>query len=460
MRITENSLVFIRASPREQPQASRQSMEIVHGQADLEGGSIERPESDVELVMGTTTARPRPSATGPAVARARRPQSGGAQVMLYKGEGEVAAGGAAVQLTEGTGTSVPEAGVPSPPEKLLPAPAPTAPEPGTRLAFSNPALEWQPVEAAREYTVEICGDPQCGRLLRKVDGLAGPLWRPDALPLGDLYWRVTARSDSGLDGYPSQGVELSILSDQADREPPTAMVRVLGPSAQIGGILYLGPGARLEVTAEDAMSGVGSRHLLFDGEPVTGALPELREPGVHRVSGSVRDRVGNRRELEPKEVVYDPEAPRITWQTVTSEWRADGGMTSKAWPTGSRAEEGKQGKGRKRRGEASVADLEWSGSGRTWQTLDKTWRAPNGVEVLLLRMRPGSGSLTVQGPEVQLSDSRRLRIELLDNEGGVGLGQVDFGVRAGAAGEQVLFLEARDRLGNLHSESWPLLPGR
>jgi len=221
----------------------------------------------------------------------------------------------------------------------------------------------------------------------------------------------------------------------------------------------------LEVVAEDGQSGVGKRDVLFDGEPLPEAIVELEEPGPHTLRGSVGDRVGNRREIEPYEAIYDPEPPVVTWESIGSDRRFEKGMSSKAWPTDPpKADAGQKGKKRSKRrgrkGKASTADLEWSSRGLTWQTLDNTWQAPRGIGVLLLRMRPGSGNLTLEGPDVQLGEDRRLRVEIQDREGGVGLGQVSFGVRSDAAGGKVLFLEAQDLLGNLHSESWPLVPAR
>src|SRR6185369_7065005 len=103
--------------------------------------------------------------------------------------------------------------------------APTGLEPvdGAERACADPLLSWQGTPQAAAYVVEICRDPGCGVLVERRIGDAATQWRPDPLPVGELYWRVTARSRSGLDGYPSEGIRLAITSDQraSDRRAAT-----------------------------------------------------------------------------------------------------------------------------------------------------------------------------------------------------------------------------------------------
>jgi len=51
----------------------------------------------------------------------------------------------------------------------------------------------------------------------RAQGVAGTRWQPEALPLGTLYWRVTAASRSGLDGFPS--APTSIVVETLWRRP-------------------------------------------------------------------------------------------------------------------------------------------------------------------------------------------------------------------------------------------------
>lgn len=204
LTVTEQSLVFLRRVGASLSGGPR-SLELVDGQADLEtrkpAASGEGPA--VEIVIGATRTSTRPSAGTAAQARARHGQGGAAQLMVYSGESDVEASGKSVRVARGQGTSVPRGGAPSAPELLLPAPLPSLPLSSASFDHSNPRFSWDVVRGASGYVVEICRDPACGELVARATSLTRTRWTPDSLPLGTLYWRVTAVSSSGLDGYAS-----------------------------------------------------------------------------------------------------------------------------------------------------------------------------------------------------------------------------------------------------------------
>ncbi|HSN86084.1 MAG TPA: LysM peptidoglycan-binding domain-containing protein, partial [Thermoanaerobaculia bacterium] len=105
--VTESSLVFLQRTGGQLRGVDRKAVEIVEGQADVESGI--RPAGgaapEVEIVLGSTRARSRPTPSratpGAARTRARRSEEGGAKLMVYGGEGEVEAGGAKVSVPAG-----------------------------------------------------------------------------------------------------------------------------------------------------------------------------------------------------------------------------------------------------------------------------------------------------------------------------------------------------------------------
>jgi hypothetical protein len=205
LTVTEQSLVFLRRVGATLAGGPPRSLELVDGQADLET----RPPAAggdgpaVEIVMGAARTSTRPSAGAAAQARARHGQGGAAQLMVYAGESDVEASGRSVRVARGQGTSVPKGGTPATPELLLPAPLPSLPLSAASFDHSNPRFSWDVVRGAFGYVVEVCRDPACGELVARATRLKGTRWTPDSLPMGMLYWRVTAVSRSGLDGYPS-----------------------------------------------------------------------------------------------------------------------------------------------------------------------------------------------------------------------------------------------------------------
>jgi hypothetical protein len=278
LTLTEDSLVFLREMTSSVAGVKRQSVEVVEGQADLDARPRERRTSDIEIVMGGATLKPELDASRKAQARARRSGGGGAQVMVYAGRGAVEAGGATVSVPAGSGTSVPAAGPPRPPERLLASPRLLGPRPGSAWDFANPPFAWTSVRGAASYTVEVCADAPCGTLRQRVTGLTATTWAPPALPVGELFWRATAVAESGLDGYPSAASPLTIRSDQVDVESPVIAVRIDGACAPgADGSILLGRGARLLVDARDDAAGVDRLEGRWDGgrwQPIAGDVFE------------------------------------------------------------------------------------------------------------------------------------------------------------------------------------------
>ena len=316
--VTEESIVFIGDEETAPEAVDRTQIEIVVGQADLESSSdVTADSSQFEIVLGDATATPTASEDDALQTRARRVESGGAQLMVYRGESELASAGTTVKVATGMGSSVPEGEAPKPPEKLLPAPADLDPAAGAGLATPRPEFNWAPVADARDYTLEVCRDPHCGALVERIVELSEPSWQPAGLPVEKLYWRVTAVSTSGLDGYPSEAVPFEILSAVADTEAPTVQISFTGPQlAPRSGLndrWIVGPGMTIEVEVEDAGSGVGEWAPSIDGEDVE--LTALEGPwnrGEHTLTVVATDRAGNRREVEVP-FTYDPDPPELSW---------------------------------------------------------------------------------------------------------------------------------------------------
>ncbi len=311
--MTEDSVVFLRRSGRRLVGLPPRSVEIVEGQAEVAAKRPAGSERSVEIVVGGTRALTRPDETGGVQTRARRADGDGAKVMVYEGGGEVESGGQKVQVARGMGTSVEQGQPPGPPEKLLPAPLGLRPAPGTRMTFNDVELAWQAVEGAASYTVELCGDAVCARLVERRVGLAEATWMPEAPLPGDYFWRVTAVSRSGLDGYPSPGAALAVLGGP-DRVGPTGSLTPAGRQIRFGNRLMVDENVRLEPVLEDAHSGVAGWQPIIDGAEVSlgrwdGPWPD----GTYQVAVRATDRVGNESLIAAaEEIVVDALPPVIS----------------------------------------------------------------------------------------------------------------------------------------------------
>jgi hypothetical protein len=211
--ITEDSLVFLREEgARLKGAVAPRPVEIVEGQADLDARPPQGARPEIEILVAGSRTRPRAGEDGSAQARARRTSDGAAQVMVYGGSAELEAAGRAVEVPAGMGSAVPPGGPPGPPERLLAAVRALAPEPNALVDHANPRFQWEALPGAASYSIEICRDPACAELVIRAVRLTGNRWQAEALPMGRLYYRVTASSRSGLDGFPGKPVPFVIES--------------------------------------------------------------------------------------------------------------------------------------------------------------------------------------------------------------------------------------------------------
>jgi hypothetical protein len=318
LKVTEESLVFLEQQPAAEGRASRDVIDIELGQADLEGRSEKAKRGDIEIVLGGVKAKPKTGPDGQVRTRARRPTAGGAQLMVYEGEGEVSAGGAKVALPRGTGSATAEGAPPGPAEKLLDAPALAEPADLARLQRPRPEFRWSAVPGASYYTLELCQDAGCAKLAERITGLAEPAWRPPvSLGLVTLFWRATAVSRSGLDGYPAATRSFTVAAETEDQMLPTVRLQVDGPHLAprfgLNSDYILGREARLGVVALDD-SGPPRVVCTLDGAEVGEATWRGPfTPGRHQAGCQAYDAAGNRGELATFEFVYDVEPPTLTW---------------------------------------------------------------------------------------------------------------------------------------------------
>ncbi len=332
--VGEDSQIYLKRIDASLEGVSRDSIEIRRGQAEVQSRPERAGSKEIEIVIGDALARPRPDASGLARTRARRPEGGGAQVMVYRGISDVAAAGESVAVPRGMGTSVPEDGPPAPPERLLAAPTAETPARRSSWDFANPRFRWKAVAEAASYSVEICANGDCSQLLRRQDGLGDLSWLPEeALPVGDLYWRVTAVSDSGLDGYPSRPWPLTITQERIDLDPPTVAVAIEGAGRVTpDGVAELAPGASLRLLMHDDVSGVQAvryrwRQAGAEGSDAwrtwrrgTLAPPEVSPPATSRdlvLEIEAEDRLGRVTEtpwsLRVRVDDDQPAPPAVTW---------------------------------------------------------------------------------------------------------------------------------------------------
>ncbi len=316
--VTEDSLVFLNDLETDVLGRTRDGIEIVQGQADLKVHRRRPEHGAIEVTVGSVRAEPRPGSGGKGSSRFARAEDGGARVMVFAGRSTVASGGAQIDVPEGMGTRVPQGKPPAPPEKLLRAPVLSKPGPGWKAPWANPVFSWEAVSGAQAYTVEIFSDARGTRLVERKQGVHGTSWAPEKLPKGSLYWRVTAVSGSGLDGYPARLRSLNVTADLPDIEAPVVVAVPLAGVRVGEGRAVAGAQGLLRLEAHDDLSGVESIVYRWDDEAWQRMEGDtLRVPagvGPHVLEFWAKDRRGRRSMTWKVPVEIEaaaPVAPRV-----------------------------------------------------------------------------------------------------------------------------------------------------
>jgi LysM domain len=470
LTVTEDSLIFLHRSGNTLRGTPKKSIEIVQGTAELDArsGFASTPAPEVEIVVGTTKATSRPDSQGAARTRARKADGGSAKLMAYGGDSEVEAGGAKVAVKRGMGTSVEPTGPPSPPEPLLPAVVLGEPAAGAERACTNPPLSWQAVPQADSYIVEICRDPGCGTLIDRHVGAAGDTvtqWRPAALPVAELYWRVTARSRSGLDGYPSEAARLRVTSDHpgAAAIPAAASLLIGGPQVRVGERLIVSPAATVAVVPDAAASGETAAGSSAAWLPVIGgqqasAWPATWAPGEHTAAAMAEDGCGGKAAIAPVAFVVDAAAPVIRWEVGDHSSLKDRLATD--------SEHDRRRLSGRRSGGHSAHDA-WTSRAGVWQLPvpwdhDRDEKEIAQFPVTIASDHPQgffaapATSLTADGKDARLGENRILWVAAED--AGAGVESLTFRTRT-EKDRVVLEVEARDLVGNVSKKEIVLRQG-
>ncbi|MEP7011048.1 MAG: LysM peptidoglycan-binding domain-containing protein [Acidobacteriota bacterium] len=457
--VTEDSLVFLHRAGGALSGVERKAVEIVEGQAEFEIGGVAASSraSEVEILIGGTSAKARPNAKGVSQARARKAEKGAAKVMMYGGQGEVASGGSQVAVAEGMGTSVEEGAAPGPPEKLLPAPALTAPKVDARVPLNRTKMQWEEVPGAATYVVEVCRDKACGEMIDRATGIQVASWRPAAaLPLGKLMWRVTARSASGLDGYPSAGSAVEVTPAVAAGPPPSARLGLAGVQVGVAEVLFGSGATKLEIRDESTSCSVAQRTYRLDGQEVSESAWTAPSPGARVAEVVITDGCGQSTTVGPFAFTIDAEAPTLRTQAVDANVYDDHGEPDRGrrrTPSNWKPE----------RGGAIV----WSADGRRWLPLvwgDRT--APsNGVwsESTATANHPqvffaGQGWQLVGDDGNALTGDRLLWVT--GDDLGSGIAKLIYRAKVAPADSNaaaLLEVEAQDLVGNSATRTWKIV---
>lgn len=461
--LTEQTLVILGEGEKPAaPAPDRKTIEIEYGQADLAGTSS-RGSMEVEIQLGKAAlAKPR-AAAGEAIRTRNRVRQGVGQLMVYEGASDLDAGGASVEVAEGMGSSVTPGEPPSPPEKLLDAPRALEPEPGS-VWDADPDFTWEAVAGARSYTVEVCRDPECAELVARSTDVGETTWKfreplrdGAGEAMGQFFWRVTAASASGLDGYPGSSQSYSRIAALAAFVPPRVVFRFQGgPKVGVSDRLVVGPGTFVEAEVEPTPN-LKRWVPLFDGAETT--LEGWRAPftsGTHTVGVLAIDNHNRRAVAATRTFIYDPDPPEIRWgEEDGAELGHASGVSEEVRAASTRPRQ--PGYWARVTG-TDASPLVWTSSKVKWLTMQYgEWEIGSDKPYIVVRARKKKPvSFPTLGVEV--TQERGLTIQALDPVCGVE--KMSYQILLDEDNREILVIDAVDALGNRSRLAWPFVRTR
>ncbi|MFK8017102.1 MAG: hypothetical protein AB8G17_16890 [Gammaproteobacteria bacterium] len=224
--ISAYSQIFLRALESQDSGLNRSEIEIKRGSTDLRLSANGTPEQEIEINVAGTITRPRRARDGTNATRARKVGNDTSQVMVYAGESAVESAGVSVAVEQGMGTVAVAGQAPAKPERLLEAPLIDTID--SKRYPTSRQFSWQAVSGAARYRFELCLDRRCTKPVQVLADIESTAITLDTLPVGDLFWRVTAVSQSGLDGFTSNADQITVVN-----QPP--------PEARSPFLVYFGP---------------------------------------------------------------------------------------------------------------------------------------------------------------------------------------------------------------------------
>jgi hypothetical protein len=255
LRLGEYSQIFLTKKETTLRGVDRASIEVSQGDVDVVFDKRGVSKTEIEVISGGSRVQAVADAQGNGQVRTGRGEGGATKVMVFAGNSTVSAAGANVNVPTGMGTKVPVKGPPMTPEKLLPAP--TLNNAALQWNYSNGLVAWSAVKGAMNYAIEICADAACDHLQQRQRDVASAQWQVKPLPVGDWYWRVSAVSANGLDGYPSATGKLHISDANADLSAPAlTLIPTQGWIENAAGAWIAGPKALANIAAFDEQSGM------------------------------------------------------------------------------------------------------------------------------------------------------------------------------------------------------------
>lgn len=267
---------------------------------------------------------------------------------------------------------------------------------------------------------------------------------------------------------------ITLLAALPASAPASAASLALGGQpVRVGDVLFVSPAVQLEPQTPATTSDCPVERTIpmVDGAEAA-AWPAAWPAGDHTAAVAAVDRCGKRAESAPLAFRVDAAAPTVRWEAADTElFESYGEPLAKRRSEGDRwdrrrereREQERERQRERERGRRAEDTLAWSADGRGWIAVGEPLPGQTAEQAGELRIessRPqiflrGPGTLATADGPVDLAEGKVLRVFAEDADSGVARLSIKLRrAAAGAAGKDVLDVEAVDLVGNPQRLEW------
>jgi hypothetical protein len=298
LKVLEFSQIFLQSRSTSITGTDSSTIEIIQGDAELNWKPMKVKTSEIEIVSGKTILTPSHIRGKTTSLRTGLAKNGNSVVSVYNGTSNVESAGSQIIVPKGMGVSVKQGQKPPKPRPLLKSPILiTANE--SQYSYTNPILEWQIVDSASQYLIEVCPEQECNKVILQGKTSQNKVQINSIHKSGDFYWRVAAISDDEIVGFKSKINKMVFTTKNSDNEGPQIALNLIGQQLFSNKKLIVAPNSQLQIISVDDQAGLKSTFYkwnqgAFKLLPVDSNIVTMQ---AGELTISAKDKLGNESQI-------------------------------------------------------------------------------------------------------------------------------------------------------------------
>ena len=257
LKVLEFSQIFLQSRSTSITGTDSSTIEIIQGDAELNWKPMKVKTAEIEIVSGKTILTPSNVRGKTTSLRTGLAKNGNSVVSVYNGTSNVESAGSNIVVPKGMGVSVKQGQKPPKPRPLLKSPVLITAE-GLQYNYTNPVLEWNKVENANQYLIELCPDKECSKVILQGKTSKNKVKINSIYKSGNYYWRVAAISNEEIVGFKSKVNKMVFTSNNPDIEGPQIALNLIRKPFLSNKKLIIAPNSQLQIMSVDSQAGLAS----------------------------------------------------------------------------------------------------------------------------------------------------------------------------------------------------------